>query len=204
MNSSQKRESISTIGAVLFYPTKLKVVTYINLEQTRELWKQTKAHQRKVMKFCQKIKDKNWYHYTDCAAFEQYMKSKSKYIDNLKDLVAEYLTDNNQNSNPRSKRGVLNVVGEVSKILFGTLTQSDARNYNRHITEFEKEQKEFLHLAKEQMTIIKTTIISVNSTFQKVNQNEKILKEGLTKLMNYSAHKFSELEEEIKNVNLIN
>jgi hypothetical protein len=71
---------------------KCKVVTYINLELTREQWKQTKIHQRKVIEFCQKIKDKNWYHYTDCAAFGQYMKSKSRYIDNLKDLVAEYLT----------------------------------------------------------------------------------------------------------------
>jgi hypothetical protein len=48
------------------------------------------------------------------------------------------------------------------------------------------------------MMIIKTTIISANSTLQEVNQNEKILKEGLTKLMNYSARKFSELEEEIQ------
>jgi hypothetical protein len=84
------------------------------------------------------------------------MKSKSRYIDNLKDLVAEYLT-NNQNSNLRSQRGVLNFVGEVP------------RNYDRYINELEKEQKEFLLLAKEQMTIIKTTIISANSTLQKEN-----------------------------------
>jgi hypothetical protein len=62
------------------------------------------------------------------------MRWKSKYIDNLKDLVAEYWAGSTQNSN-RPKRGVLNFVGEVSKILFGTLTQSDAKNYNRHITE---------------------------------------------------------------------
>jgi hypothetical protein len=73
---------------------KWKVATYIDLEPTRELWKQTKIHQRKVTDFCQKIKDKNWYHSTDCAEFGQYVRSKSKYIDNLKDLVAEYLTDN--------------------------------------------------------------------------------------------------------------
>jgi hypothetical protein len=126
--------------------------------------------------FCQKIKDKDWYHYTDCAAFGQYMRSKTKYIDNLKDLVAEYLADNTQNSNQRSKRGILNFVGEISKILFGTLMQSDARNYNQQITELEKEQKEFLHLSKEQMTVIKTTITSVNTTLQKVNQNERALK----------------------------
>jgi hypothetical protein len=65
-------------------------------------------------------------------------------------------------------------VDEIYKILFGTLTQSDARNYNKHITELEKEQKEFLHLSKEQMTIVKTTITSVNSTLQKVNQMRKL------------------------------
>jgi hypothetical protein len=80
----------------------------------------------------------------------------------------------------------------------------DARNYNKHITELERAQKEFLHLSNEQMTIIKTTITSGNSTLQKVNQNEKILKEGLNKLLNYSTQKINELEEEIWNVNLIN
>jgi hypothetical protein len=68
----------------------------------------------------------------------------------------------------------------------------------------EKEQKEFLRLSREQMTIIKTTITSVNTTLQKVNQNGKLLKEGLSKLLNFSTHKFSVLEEEIWNVNLIN
>jgi hypothetical protein len=52
--------------------------------------------------------------------------------------------------------------------------------------------------------IIKTTITSINSTLEKANQNETILMESLTKLFNYSTHKFNELEEEIRNVNLIN
>jgi hypothetical protein len=77
-------------------------------------------------------------------------------------------------------------------------------NYNKQITHLEREQKEFLHLSKEQMTIIKTTIASTNSTLQKVNQNEKVMTEGLTKLPNYSTHKFNETDEEIRNVNLIN
>jgi hypothetical protein len=149
---------------------------------------------KKAIDFCQKIKDQKWYHYTDCTAFGQYMRSKGRYIDNLKDLVAEYWIDNTQESK-RQKRGVLNFVGGISKILFGTRTQSDARNYNNHITELEKEQREFLHLSNEQMTIIKTTITSVNSTLQKVNQNEKVLKEGLNKLSNYRMHKINELEE---------
>jgi methyl-accepting chemotaxis protein len=181
------------LGTIIFYPVKWKVITYIDLEPTQELWRQTKNHQRKISDFCQKIKEKDWYHYTDCTTFDQYMKSKSEYIDNLRDLIAEYLTNEMQKPNHRSKRGVLNFVGELSRILFGTLTQSDAKNYNDHITELEKEQKEFLHLSKEQMTIIKTTITSVNSTLQRVNQNEKTLKDGLDKLSNFSVHKVNEL-----------
>jgi predicted nuclease with TOPRIM domain len=132
------------------------------------------------------------------------MRSKSKYINNLKDLVAEYLIENNQSLNHRTKRGVLNLVGEISKILFGTLTLADARNCNKQIIELEKEQKEFLRLSKEQMTIMKTTITSVNKKLQKVEQNEKALKEGFNKMLNYSTRKFDEVEEEIRNLNLIN
>ena len=101
------------VGTVLFYPMKWRVITYINLEPTRELWRQTKIHQKKASEFCQKIKDRSWYHYTDCVAFDQYMRSKTKYIDNLKDLLAEYLLESTQNSNHRSKRVVLNFVGEI-------------------------------------------------------------------------------------------
>jgi hypothetical protein len=132
------------------------------------------------------------------------MKFKTKYIDNLKDLVAEYWASDNQDVNYRYKRGVLNFVGEICKLLFGTLTQSDARAYNKHISELEKEPKEFLHLSKEQMTVIQTTITSVNTTLQRITQNEKVLKEGLMRLSNYSSQKFKEIEEEVHNVNLIN
>jgi hypothetical protein len=78
------------MGTVSFYPTKWKVITYVNLEPTRELWRQTKNYQRKIADFCKKIKNKNWYHYTDCVALEQYLKSKNKYIDNLKDLLSTW------------------------------------------------------------------------------------------------------------------
>jgi hypothetical protein len=98
----------------------------------------------------------------------------------------------------------LNFVGEISKILLGTLTQADAKNYNKHIVGLEKEQKEYLHLCKEQMTIIKTTITSVNSTLQRVSQNEKILKDGLNTLLNYSSQRLNELKVEAENVNLLN
>jgi hypothetical protein len=44
----------------------------------------------------------------------------------------------------------------------------------------------------------------VNTTLQRINQNEQVLKEGLMRLFNFSNHKFKEIEEEVHNVNLIN
>jgi hypothetical protein len=46
------------VGTIAFYPMKWKVVTYINLEPTREIWKQTKVHQRKEWNFVRKQKTK--------------------------------------------------------------------------------------------------------------------------------------------------
>jgi hypothetical protein len=80
------------------------------------------------METCKNFEHKTWYHYTDCTTSGQYMRSKSRYIDNLKDLIVEYLSGNTQSPKYRVKRGALNFVGEISKILFGPLTQSDAKD----------------------------------------------------------------------------
>jgi hypothetical protein len=70
-------------GSHIFY----EMQGSINFNRTHEIRKQTKNQQSKVIEFCQKIKGKSWNHYPECAAFSQYMKSKSRYLDNLKDLV---------------------------------------------------------------------------------------------------------------------
>jgi hypothetical protein len=46
------------------------------------------------------------------------------------------------------------------------LTKSDAKNYNQHITGLEKEQKEFLHISKEEMTVLKSAITQCHVGFQ--------------------------------------
>ena len=186
------------------YPTKWKVVSYINLEPTRDLWKQTKDHQKIIAEHSEKLKNDTCYYLTDCGAFQQYVKSKIHYVDNLKNLIAEYLVDSNEPKRSRTKRGVLNFVGDIAKILFGTLSQSDAEKYNNHISEIEKEQLEFLHILKDETTVIKSTLSAVNLTIQRVNKNEQLLKDSLKKLANYTVDKIFTLEKEIEKVNIIN
>ena len=134
------------IGQIFFYPTQWKVVSYVNLKPTQLLWKQGKAHQLQIMNYCLKIHNTTWYSLTDCRAFTPYIRSKVKYVEKLKDIIADYISFQPEQSK-RIKRGILNLGGDVLKFLFGTLTQSDARKYTQHIQSLEDEQQSFLRIS---------------------------------------------------------
>ena len=76
-----------------------------------------------------KIQNATWYALTDCRAFVPYVKSKVRYVDRLKDIIADYLSSPSE----RMERGILDMGGDILKFLFGTLTQSDANKYIEHI-----------------------------------------------------------------------
>jgi len=74
---------------------------------------------------------------------------------------------------------VFNFIGGISKIIFGTLDNEDANFYSDKINSLEKEQMEFLRLSKKQITVVKSTLRSLNSTMLAVSDNKKILSKGL-------------------------
>jgi len=59
----------------------------------------------------------------------------------------------------RKTRGLINAVGELSKILFGTLTDSDLVEINNKLSLAGTNAKIFFNIAEEQMTLINTTHI---------------------------------------------
>jgi len=84
-----------------------------------------------------------------------YIRTKTRYIEQLKDIIADYLA-----SNPaRRKRRLLDVGEDILKFLFGTLTQSDTQKYTEHIQELENEQQSFLRISREQMIILNQLIL---------------------------------------------
>jgi len=89
------------IGQVLFYTTQWKIVSYADLKPAQLQWRQVKEHQMKSGEYCTKVKNETWYHLTDCHAFASYVRSKTKYVDQLKSIIAEYLPL----QQPRTKRG---------------------------------------------------------------------------------------------------
>lgn len=70
----------------------------------------------------------------------------------------------------------------------------DASYYTDKISSLEWEQIEFLKHLKEQITIIKSIIQSMNSTLTEVSKNERILSEDLEKI----AKHMNEHDTEVK------
>ena len=195
------------LGTVRLFPMKWKFVSYIDLEPHRELWRQTKNFQTRVTEYCNKLETQEWYYLTDCKPSLSYFKSKAKYIDQLNENLIDYTSANKpirKRRSLREKRGLINFVGKGFHILFGTATDADVENSNNYISKLEAEQTKFLHIANDEMTIIKTTINSINSTILKVDQNEELLRNSMLLLEKRMGEEISELNVKYEQINLIN
>jgi len=198
--NSQAGLYFDEMGQVLLYTTQWKMVGYADLRPVQLQWRQVKEHQTKIVEFCSKVQNETWYHLTDCHAFASYRRSKVKYVNQLKDIVSDYLSSQQL----RTKRGVLDFGGDVLKFLFGTLTRPDARKYNQHITQLAQKQKDFLHISKEQMTVLKSAVTSFNITVQKVDKNEKFLADGLRRLNKMVVSELNKVQYEVDSVLILN
>jgi len=188
------------IGNIFFYSMQWKIVSYVDLKPTQRLWKQVKIHQSEIAIYCEKVKNATWYPLTDCSSFTPYIRTKTRYIEQLKDVIADYLASNPE----RSKCRLLDVGEDILKFLFGTLTQSDAQKYTQHIRELENEQQSFLQISQEQVVILKSAITSFSLIVQKVNRNEKILTENLQRLNQLVVDGINKMQSQLDSVLIIN
>ena len=118
-----------------------------------------------------------------------------KEVGDLK-LILRQLTRNEEESiHTRKKRGLFNFIGGLSKILFGTLDDEDANYYTDKIKQLENEQLDFLKLSKEQITVVRSTLRSVNSTLLTVSENEKFLSKGMEEMAKHISEQDGEIKE---------
>jgi hypothetical protein len=78
-----------------------------------------------------------------------------KEVNGLKLLPRQLTLDDSVHR--RKKRGVFNLVGEISKI-FGTMDDQDALYYADKLSLLEREQLDFLKLSKERISVVRTTL----------------------------------------------
>jgi hypothetical protein len=96
-------------GQLFFYPTQWKVVSYVNLKPTQMLCKQVKSQQSQIVNYCNKIHNVTWYSLIECRPFTPYIRSDIQYIEQLKDVIVDYLSEQPE----RMKRGILYIGGNI-------------------------------------------------------------------------------------------
>jgi hypothetical protein len=77
------------------------------------------------------------------------------------------VTDNKQDYR-RIRRGVINFVEKISKILFGTPDDDDDYYYNEKIESFERNSDTLTELMKEQIYTVKSSLGTVNEALSDV------------------------------------
>jgi hypothetical protein len=71
-------------------------------------------------------------------------------------------------------------IGEISKVLFGTLDSDDADYYNDQIWWFEENKEDTAGLMKQQLSIIKSSLGTFNETVSNMEYNNCLIQKGLT------------------------
>lgn len=106
----------------------------------------------------------------------------------------------------RFRRGLVNGIGTVWKVITGSLDASDGEFYNECINKIEKDDKELQFLMKNQIQIVSSTIKNFNNTLRKLNLDETVFNANLVEIQqelakNQETKYFFELQ--IKALNMI-
>jgi hypothetical protein len=114
----------------------------------------------------------------------------------LKDLIESDVTP------CRRSRGIFNFIGEVNKVLFGTLDSDDADYYNDQIRQFEENREDITDLMKQQLSIIKASLGTFNETIFDMEYNNGLIQKGLTELKTYMEKFVGETEAKLDLISL--
>jgi hypothetical protein len=176
--TSQTGVYFDSIGNVYFFPTEWSLVTYVDLRPVKDLWRQTKERIVTLSEMCNRLSNETWFIYTDCRPSAPYFQSKRRLVDRLKDILVDLIGK----EQTRSKRDLFDFGGKILKFLFGTATEDEVTLNYKHIKSMEKDHKEFLRIASEQLLVLKSTIVTMNTTSKEIIVNERKIKEVLENL----------------------
>ncbi|KDR16722.1 hypothetical protein L798_09562 [Zootermopsis nevadensis] len=185
------------LGEATFYNTEWKTVVYVNLKQTDSETDLLGQYINYVNKLCHATEIQNS---TDCHHFYTIAKDRFRQVRGSEKVLKELIGSNNKPT--RVHRGALNFIGDISKILFGTLDADDADYYNEQIKHFEESTEDMTSLMKQQLSIIKASLGTFNDTISDMEYNNKIVKEGLTSLKSYMEKVISETESHLNILNV--
>ena len=122
------------VGQVKLYSTEWKFVTYIDLLIADGNFETVRNYAQMSAEFCKRHEHLFWTNYRSCS--NSIRQRQIKEVNGLKLLLRQLTHDDSVHR--RNKRGVFNLVGSISKILFGTMDDQDAMYYADKISLLER------------------------------------------------------------------
>jgi hypothetical protein len=179
-------------GTVNLYTTMWKTIVYVDLNSENLEVDTLGSYIDHVDRLCNSIQVKNW---TGCSQFREGVTDHFRHLRTSEDLLKEIV--GKEYGDSRLKRGIMNFIGEISKVLFGTLDENDAEYYDEQIRKFEANSDDTTDLLKQQVCVLKTTLGAFNETLRDVEHNDKLMRKGLTDIQNYLGTLASETTREL-------
>lgn len=91
----------------------------------------------------------------------------------------------------RQKRGAINIIGTALKFLFGTMDNSDAMYYQKHIHELEESRIKTSNIIENHTSILSSTFSKLNEIITHTNEQNRVIEELKNEIfvLNKSARK---------------
>lgn len=167
-------------GTVRLYTNEWKLVHYIPLDAIDKKFTMIQLFAKVTLDLCNRdLQPINGG--SECRMLQAEFEHRTNDIEKSKDIIKQ-LVRHEAFENSRRKRGLLNPIGEVAKILFGVLDEADAKFYKQKIDDLERSEKEILELSSSQVTIVRSTLKSINGTLVQLSENEARFTQGLREL----------------------
>jgi hypothetical protein len=167
-------------GIAVLYNAAWKTIVYVNLNKIDNESLAMRQYVHHVDMLCQMSIVRNW---TGCAHFGTDARERLNQLTRTESLLKEITGQGT--GGKRKKWGVFDFIGEVSKILFGTMDEDDAHYYNEQIKLFEQNSEDISTLLKQQLSVVKSSLGAINNTLADVEYNEHLLKEGMSSVTKY-------------------
>lgn len=165
------------LGTVQSIDAEFKLVTYINISAFDRTYESIEARYASLDTFCEQYTARFPLSsvYSNCDWLKASTQTLFHEIDQIRQGILQALQI--EPANNRRKRGLINAIGRLAKVLFGTCSDEDANFIYSKITEMDQRLSRTIHLVKEQTRVVHAFISDVNSTLdlqQKVQEQSEM------------------------------
>lgn len=173
---------LETLGRIKIYHEQWKIVVGYELSDLEHNFVILKNTYEELYKKCFHTIDKrDWI----CSSRKRINKRLQRFNEIASDLENVLHLAGFKNS-IRTKRGLFDFVGEVSKTLFGTLSDTDATYYNNELDKLYSDQKKVIQYVRNQTSIILKTLSSNEKIIATTSDSINYINEQFNRVKNLS------------------